>query len=192
MWEPSYDYLEHHGIDGQKWGKRNGPPYPLDYKSHSAEEKRKNPKYKLSGNEKEDRKTVKSAFEKAKYARAASLETETEQKQSQKKFLKGKISKEAHEYNEETARLAKKKELEIDADFADIANAYIRNYGDTKLKSIDKEWGKLSSMTANQGRQYIYNHGSTSYYALAGMVGGTAKVLSNQRAYNSYKEDLRK
>ena len=24
------DYLYHHGIKGQKWGKRNGPPYPLD------------------------------------------------------------------------------------------------------------------------------------------------------------------
>lgn len=22
--------LIHHGIQGQKWGKRNGPPYPLD------------------------------------------------------------------------------------------------------------------------------------------------------------------
>jgi len=26
----SDDYLEHHGVDGQKWGKRNGPPYPLN------------------------------------------------------------------------------------------------------------------------------------------------------------------
>jgi len=24
------DYLMHHGIMGQKWGKKNGPPYPLD------------------------------------------------------------------------------------------------------------------------------------------------------------------
>ena len=24
--------LCHHGIKGQKWGKRNGPPYPLDAK----------------------------------------------------------------------------------------------------------------------------------------------------------------
>lgn len=24
------DYLAHHGIKGQRWGKRNGPPYPLE------------------------------------------------------------------------------------------------------------------------------------------------------------------
>lgn len=24
------DYLEHHGIKGQHWGERNGPPYPLN------------------------------------------------------------------------------------------------------------------------------------------------------------------
>lgn len=32
--------LEHHGILGQKWGKRNGPPYPLDAGDHSAAEKK--------------------------------------------------------------------------------------------------------------------------------------------------------
>lgn len=30
--------LYHHGIAGQKWGVRNGPPYPLDYKEHSKRE----------------------------------------------------------------------------------------------------------------------------------------------------------
>lgn len=24
------DYLAHHGIKGQEWGVKNGPPYPLD------------------------------------------------------------------------------------------------------------------------------------------------------------------
>lgn len=32
--------LAHHGILGQKWGKRNGPPYPLDAQDHSAAEKK--------------------------------------------------------------------------------------------------------------------------------------------------------
>lgn len=35
------DYISHHGILGQKWGKRNGPPYPLGQEAHSREEKDK-------------------------------------------------------------------------------------------------------------------------------------------------------
>lgn len=31
--------LYHHGIQGQKWGKRNGPPYPLKSGEHSNQEK---------------------------------------------------------------------------------------------------------------------------------------------------------
>lgn len=34
------EWLQHHGILGQKWGKRNGPPYPLDASDHSASEKK--------------------------------------------------------------------------------------------------------------------------------------------------------
>lgn len=37
----SEDYLEHHGRLGMHWGKRNGPPYPLDFNKLSAEEKQK-------------------------------------------------------------------------------------------------------------------------------------------------------
>lgn len=38
-----WDYLEHHGIFGQKWGHRNGPPYPIEPNNHSAAEKKANP-----------------------------------------------------------------------------------------------------------------------------------------------------
>lgn len=34
-------FLSHHGIMGQKWGKRNGPPYPLDSSQKSAAEKKR-------------------------------------------------------------------------------------------------------------------------------------------------------
>lgn len=44
-------YLAHHGIKGMHWGKRNGPPYPLDYSSHTAEQKQQNPKALIDGNE---------------------------------------------------------------------------------------------------------------------------------------------
>ena len=36
----SSGYLQHHGIQGQKWGVRNGPPYPLDSDSKSSSEKK--------------------------------------------------------------------------------------------------------------------------------------------------------
>lgn len=39
FWAPT-NTLSHHGIKGQKWGKRNGPPYPLKPSDHSPAEKK--------------------------------------------------------------------------------------------------------------------------------------------------------
>lgn len=41
--------LYHHGILGQKWGTKNGPPYPLKPEDHSRQEKRDNWRRSLDG-----------------------------------------------------------------------------------------------------------------------------------------------
>lgn len=47
-------FLAHHGILGQKWGKRNGPPYPLDESDKSSREKRLAREGKKSYNKKKE------------------------------------------------------------------------------------------------------------------------------------------
>lgn len=44
--------IYHHGIAGQKWGQRNGPPYPLRDGAHSPSEKKKGWKSSLSSSTK--------------------------------------------------------------------------------------------------------------------------------------------
>ena len=58
------DYIAHHGIKGQKWGVRNGPPYPLDASDHNARERKANWKSSLSkGNDVKKKKPVHKAVE---------------------------------------------------------------------------------------------------------------------------------
>ena len=45
--------LYHHGIFGQQWGKRNGPPYPLSRSQKSAKEKKGEERKPLTDKEKE-------------------------------------------------------------------------------------------------------------------------------------------
>lgn len=37
---PTDEYLMHHGREGQRWGVKNGPPYPLDESAMSLEERK--------------------------------------------------------------------------------------------------------------------------------------------------------
>lgn len=52
--------IYHHGVSGMKWGKHNGPPYPLDAQGKAALKQQKRKFKDLSYNEKEDYKSHKT------------------------------------------------------------------------------------------------------------------------------------
>lgn len=58
------EYLAHHGILGQRWGKRNGPPYPLNESDKSVKEQRLSNKSKSSSND-ENKKGLSDAQKRA-------------------------------------------------------------------------------------------------------------------------------
>lgn len=80
-------YLAHHGILGQKWGRKNGPPYPLEPKDHSASEKKAGWATSLKEHhaEKKKKKQQKVALEKARAARAEKAKQEQLAKEYEEK-----------------------------------------------------------------------------------------------------------
>lgn len=62
MYKITYnEELAHHGILGQKWGHRNGPPYPLDASAHSKAEKEAMGSSSKSGSSGSDSKSSKAS-----------------------------------------------------------------------------------------------------------------------------------
>lgn len=85
------DYISHHGILGMKWGKQNGPPYPLGSGDHSKSERSAGWKKSLGGGRNEemyDRKKKKTSSStsttvpKNKSSRLTKEESEAVKKQS--------------------------------------------------------------------------------------------------------------
>lgn len=73
------DYLAHHGILGQKWGRKNGPPYPLDASDHSSSEKKAGWRKSLDGgSDKEIKKKAKQYEKNINAVQASRLRTATD------------------------------------------------------------------------------------------------------------------
>ena len=190
--------LEHHGINGQKWGVRNGPPYPLDYDDHSAAEKKANSRAELTGDKKTDKKIIKETYKEAEYSKAASMLSKSESERLKTKALKrdkkvGKDSK-FDEADSESKRLSKqsKKAEENSRYFSDKfqrqAKEYANLYGKDSFKKFSTD--KIDSMSLQKASNFIANQSISGAVVLGGAVGGGIKGYANYKNYRNYIDSL--
>lgn len=113
--------LEHHGVKGQKWGVKNGPPWPLSrtLKDPDASKKKKNKIVRMYGDAKKKMASKKREEAKVKKAKKAARDSvkETKRKLKQEKQLakikfKGDraIAKQEAKNNKQQAKLDRKLE----------------------------------------------------------------------------------
>lgn len=142
----SENYLVHHGIEGQKWGVTNGPPYPLNPKDYSAAEKRLNKVSKQS--EKYRAKSDSAKMQSAKLKAKAEKYRAKSEKQVQKaaKPIKSAFTdahtKKAGKYAVKAADLIRKsskmdvKSLEYDEKAKSLAEEIIQLNKDIKISDL--------------------------------------------------------
>lgn len=192
----SSNYLAHHGILGQKWGHKNGPPYPLDVKDHSSAEKKAGwakslaDSYKNRKKKKQQRKNL----EKARIARAKKAE---EKRQAAAKEAEEK--KKAEEFAKEKERILRSgnpkeilayKDQLTDQEIQSALNR-IRNERDIKdfaRQSEKSGFDKINSFMGKAEKAYNWAQTGIKWYNVTASLYNT--FLSDGPEYNWKKINM--
>lgn len=153
-----YKALQHHGILGMKWGKKNGPPYPLSGSAHSASEKKAGWRKSLSGGSNSDDKVrkIKKKIEKnnAKIEKSKSRLSSDKAKKRDEKVAKLEYKIGKHESNLAgkaiyyDAHKARTRHLESKKARADKKNAkdrYKIEKAENKNRKLEKKIEKIEN-----------------------------------------------
>ncbi len=155
------DELYHHGVKGQKWGERNGPPYPLESNVSKSKAKRKFDTGKIAEKAKSAansiRKSVKNAADSAKEKAAERKEKSDAEKERKKEV-------------EEQSSAKKKDPSKMTND--ELKEAISRM---NLEKMYNSTYNSLHPQTVSKGKQFMSNLGSSLGNAATESVKTVAK-----------------
>lgn len=154
-----YLALEHHGIEGQKWGHRNGPPYPLGYGNHSSAEKKANPKGKLDNYEPTGR-VKKRRVTKPETPSANALKAKTSSGVSESKKDTPKKSQASGKRDQIKEEIREKVKSQAGAEYFKADENKIKSYVDELNKSLKNTAKARSAAAARTKYQTISNPNS--------------------------------
>lgn len=156
------DFLEHHGILGQKWGITNGPPYPLGSDKSTGKRLKKS---SGGGSGSVSRKKQK-ALKKARKARAKNLKVKTLEKQKKEKVEQ---TKEEIIKNKDIKSMYKNIDMFTNQDINDIL---------TRLDTESRLKNKVAEMERSKESAGARLKRLAKESAKSGLERGTRSVIS--------------
>lgn len=179
--------LEHHGVEGQSWGKRHGPPYPLN-RQDKAEAREDYKKKKAAEKAKKEKERTKKRIAKTQ-AKAAKKEA-NEQKAAERKAEK--LERDKKKYSKTAKDLYEHRELFT---YQEIADALYKFEWENKIKDyMDRDFTRSKNHMdtfANYSKRVVdvAKTGIDAYNIIASLDRYINGDNANIKPFKLYKAD---